>query len=143
MPPASRSLATMPYHDLKRSLGTLGSAERAPPQPSSEAEISKSEFFRRPLPPSAIAELLHTLTAGRPPGQRRELNLTPMGGASNRVPNFPDPDLPDPAAPPTTAPTTPASSRPSSATTRSACCTSPSPSSAPDRPRQHAEQQGF
>jgi len=72
----------MPYRDLKRSLDTLGSAEPAPPQP----EISKSEFFRRPLTPSAIAGLLELFTADRPAGQRRELNFTPMGGAYNRVP---------------------------------------------------------
>jgi FAD/FMN-containing dehydrogenase len=81
-PPGPHNLATMPFRDLKRSLDTLGSAAPAPPQP----EISKSEFFRRPLPPSAIAELLDTFTAGRPPGQRRALNFTPMGGAYNRVP---------------------------------------------------------
>ena len=82
VPAATHNLATMPFRDLKRSLDTLGSAAPAPPQP----EISKSEFFRRPLPPSAIAELLDTFTAGRPPGQRRALNLTPVGGAYNRVP---------------------------------------------------------
>ncbi|TCC24058.1 FAD-binding oxidoreductase [Kribbella sindirgiensis] len=38
---------------------------------------SKSEFFRTPLPPDAITELL---------GTGCDLNFTPMGGAYNRVP---------------------------------------------------------
>ena len=38
---------------------------------------SKSEFFRTPLPPDAITQLLNTGC---------ELNFTPMGGAYNRVP---------------------------------------------------------
>jgi FAD/FMN-containing dehydrogenase len=76
--PASQHLAAMPYRELKRSLGALGSAEPAPPEPV----ISKSEFFRRPLPAAAITGLLD-LFAG---SQRRELNFTPMGGAYNRVP---------------------------------------------------------
>ncbi|WP_327635600.1 FAD-binding oxidoreductase [Kribbella sp. NBC_00482] len=38
---------------------------------------SKSEFFRNPLPPDAITQLLNTGC---------ELNFTPMGGAYNRIP---------------------------------------------------------
>lgn len=48
--------------------------------------ISKSEFFRRPLPARSVTELLHIFSQDRPSGQYRELNFTPMGGAYNRVP---------------------------------------------------------
>lgn len=46
----------------------------------------KSEFFRRPLPPDAVAALLANFTEGRLPGQSRELDFTPWGGAYNRRP---------------------------------------------------------
>ncbi|MPZ82620.1 MAG: FAD-binding protein [Actinophytocola sp.] len=75
-PPATERMARMPYGELKRSLATLGSAEPAEPGPV----VSKSEFFRRPLPARAIASLLASS------GEDVELNFTPMGGAYNRVP---------------------------------------------------------
>jgi len=71
--------------DLKRSLAGLGSAEPAQPEPP-EPVISKSEFFRRSIPASAITELLDAFIRDRAAGQHRELNFTPMGGAYNRVP---------------------------------------------------------
>lgn len=81
-PPVSQDLANLPYRDLKRSLAGLGSAETGQPGPV----ISKSEFFRRPIPRRAITELLDTFSQDRAPGQHRELNFTLMGGAYNRVP---------------------------------------------------------
>jgi Berberine and berberine like len=48
--------------------------------------FSKSEFFRRPLPPEAITALLRNLPRGWGAGQSRALNFTPLGGAYNRVP---------------------------------------------------------
>src|SRR5262249_48386815 len=47
--------------------------------------LLKSEFFRRPLPPEAITALLTNLTEERAPGQSRELDFTPWGGAYNRI----------------------------------------------------------
>ena len=46
-------------------------------EPDNRIIHSKSEFFRNPLPPDAITQLLN---AGC------ELNFTPMGGAYNRIP---------------------------------------------------------
>lgn len=45
-----------------------------------------SEFFDRPIPADAISLLLSLLTNGRLPGELRELDFTPMGGAYNRIP---------------------------------------------------------
>jgi FAD/FMN-containing dehydrogenase len=47
--------------------------------------VAKSEYFRRPLPTEAIAALLATFSGTRTPGQSRELDFTPWGGAYNRV----------------------------------------------------------
>jgi hypothetical protein len=47
--------------------------------------FSKSEFFARPLPADAVAGLVAHLQQGRRPGQSRELDFTPWGGAYNRV----------------------------------------------------------
>jgi hypothetical protein len=44
---------------------------------------NRSEFFREPLPPDAIAELVRHFDAGTEP---RELDFSPWGGAYNRVP---------------------------------------------------------
>jgi len=77
-PPVSAETARLRYRDLKRSLAGPGSAEP-------ELIFSKSEFFRRPLPDRAISGLLDTFRHKPPPGQRRELNFTPMGGAYNQV----------------------------------------------------------
>jgi FAD/FMN-containing dehydrogenase len=49
-----------------------------------ESLFLKSEFFRRPLPPEAVAALLANLTERRSPGHSRELDFTPWGGAYNR-----------------------------------------------------------
>jgi FAD/FMN-containing dehydrogenase len=63
--------------DLKRSFAEA-------PQGGPVTTASRSEFFARPLPATAVEALLDALTAGRPEG-RRELNLTALGGAYNRV----------------------------------------------------------
>ena len=47
--------------------------------------VAKSEFFRHSLPSEAIGVLLGTLSAQRTPGQSRELDFMPWGGAYNRV----------------------------------------------------------
>jgi FAD/FMN-containing dehydrogenase len=88
--PASATLEQMSNRTAKRFL-----AEQAPgaehqhdttqvahSRPS--LMLSKSEFFRRPLPPEAIAALVDAFATGRMSGQARELDFTPWGGAYNR-----------------------------------------------------------
>jgi len=79
--PVSASHADMPYRDVKRTLAGIDSAEAADPS----VVLLKSGFFRRPLPREAIDGLLRRLTADRPPGESRELDFTPLGGAYGAV----------------------------------------------------------
>jgi FAD/FMN-containing dehydrogenase len=74
--PGSASFARMPYREAKRSM------VRAEPPGRRHA---RSEFFRRSLPPGAIGELAANLAGERRPGQAREINFMPWGGAYNRV----------------------------------------------------------
>jgi len=83
--PASPSHAHLPYRDAKRSLVGLGAPEEVEPDRPGR-RFGKSEFFRRPLPPEAIAAVVGNLARNRVPTQARELNFTPWGGAYNRVP---------------------------------------------------------
>lgn len=79
--PASSSLTQMPYRATKRHL-----AEHGPGDEQEGHLFSKSEFFRRALPAGTIAALVDHLAHERTPGQSRELDFTPWGGAYNRVP---------------------------------------------------------
>ena len=45
----------------------------------------KSEFFREPLPADAVERLVEHLVSDRRPGESRELDFSPWGGAYNRV----------------------------------------------------------
>lgn len=81
--PAVETRAGPSYRDLKRSLAVIGSPAVAGPEPAGPV-LSKSEFFRAPLPADAIAQLLAGFDDAT--GPHRELNFTPMGGAYNRVP---------------------------------------------------------
>lgn len=56
-----------------------------PPQVRPRTWRVRSEFFDRPLPPAAIRALVDNVVAGRVPGQHRELELVPWGGAYRRV----------------------------------------------------------
>src|SRR4029450_11374330 len=84
--PASASHTRLPYRDLKRSLVGLGGADEDGEPERPGHVFSKSEFFRRPLPPEAITALLRNLPWGWGAGQSRALNFTPLGGAYNRRP---------------------------------------------------------
>jgi FAD/FMN-containing dehydrogenase len=54
--------------------------------PADEGQVfSKSEFFDRPLPADATAELLSRIADGRRSGESRILDFTPWGGAYNRA----------------------------------------------------------
>ena len=80
----------MSFLETTRYWATLGAdradhAEHEPPPPQREYPILKSEFFRRPLPAETVGALLATLAEERLPGQSRELDFTPWGGAYNRI----------------------------------------------------------
>jgi FAD/FMN-containing dehydrogenase len=74
--PRSASFAAMPYREAKRSM--------VRPEPPGR-RYARSEFFRRSLPAQAIGELADNLAGERRPGQVREINFIPWGGAYNRV----------------------------------------------------------
>jgi FAD/FMN-containing dehydrogenase len=67
--------------------GAAGRADQDERQQAAEHECPflKSEFFRHPLPRAAITALLASLAEERAPGQFRELDFTPWGGAYNRI----------------------------------------------------------
>ena len=82
--PTHRSLDTVEAGGgLKRSVAKMDSVVLE--GSDSRAVFSKSEFFRRPLTPGAVAALLRNLSEDRPSGESRELSFTPMGGRYNDV----------------------------------------------------------
>jgi len=85
--PTSEFRRPMPYRDVNRYLSGLGATDTGRDQPQRGSMFSKSEFFRRPLPRDAITAVLDNLAKGCGPGQSRELNLTPWGGAYNWAPS--------------------------------------------------------
>jgi len=90
--PVTASRRHLPHRAAKRYLEGLGSVEDRsersgpvpPPQPGHL--YTKSEFFRRSLPGDTVAALVEHLTQGLAPGQSREVDFLPWGGAYNRVP---------------------------------------------------------
>jgi FAD/FMN-containing dehydrogenase len=85
--PISATLEQMSHRDAKRFLiEDAPGAEHEDDAPSrTHVMFCKSEFFLRPLPPDAIAELIDAFAAGRVPGQARDLDFTPWGGAYSRT----------------------------------------------------------
>jgi FAD/FMN-containing dehydrogenase len=89
--PVSTTIKQMPHRVAKTFLAEdAPGAERLdgttpvePPQ--SRVMFAKSEFFRQPLPPDAIAALVDAFADGRGRGHARELDFTPWGGAYNRT----------------------------------------------------------
>lgn len=59
---------------------------KLPPDYQPWLRVVRSEFFEQPMPPGVIEELLATFVADHAPGQYRELELIPWGGAFRRVP---------------------------------------------------------
>jgi FAD/FMN-containing dehydrogenase len=89
--PSAATIERMSYRAAKRFLFEhapgAGEQDGAPQEPSrSVLMFSKSEFFQRPLPGGDIAALIDAFASGRAPGQARELDFTPWGGAYNRTP---------------------------------------------------------
>jgi FAD/FMN-containing dehydrogenase len=88
--PVAASRRHLPHRAAKRYLEGLGSVEDRPersgPEPPPSHLYTKSEFFRRPLPVETVAALVEHLTRGLAPGQSREVDFLPWGGAYNRVP---------------------------------------------------------
>ena len=90
--PVAASHRHLPHRAAKRYLEGLGSVEdrREPSGPERPLQpghlYTKSEFFRRPLPGETIAALVDHLTKGLAPGQSREVDFLPWGGAYNSVP---------------------------------------------------------
>lgn len=80
--PTSAFLKSASYRSTRRHLSERGLGDDRP----HGHEFNKSEFFRRPLPEEAVAALVGNLEERRVPGQSRELDLSPWGGAYNRVP---------------------------------------------------------
>ncbi len=89
--PVSTTIQQMPHRVAKTFLaehapgaerwdGTT-QGERPPPR----VMFAKSEFFRRPLPPDAIAALVDSFAAGPGKAYARELDFTPWSGAYNRT----------------------------------------------------------
>jgi len=83
--PLSAATRHLPFHDTKRYLADAGDESTAAPHRPGYT-FSKSGFFNRHLPEEAITALVDHLTGERVPGQARELDFTPWGGAYNRVP---------------------------------------------------------
>jgi hypothetical protein len=75
----TETVVELPYREAKQWLADNGPADEA----EGRFDYSKSEFFRRPLPTSAVQDLTNHLRNG--PGERRELDFSPWAGAYNRV----------------------------------------------------------
>ncbi len=74
------------FRETKRYLSEeLPVAAHAEEPPANGDMLSRSEFFRRSMPREAVARLVDNLTAGLVPGESRELDFSPWGGAYNRV----------------------------------------------------------
>jgi FAD/FMN-containing dehydrogenase len=90
--PVTASHRHLLHRAAKRYLEGLGSVEdrregsslERPPRPAHL--YTKSEFFRRPLPSETVGTLVKHLSQGLAPGQSREVDFLPWGGAYNRVP---------------------------------------------------------
>lgn len=61
-------------------------SSRAPADDPGSHSFSKSEYFRQPLPPATVVDLVAAFTTDRVPGEARELDFSPWAGAYNNVP---------------------------------------------------------
>ncbi|QFY09198.1 FAD-binding protein [Nonomuraea phyllanthi] len=79
--PRSRWRRHLPWAD------TLAALAARMPGEAAGRSFSTSGFFRQDIPPDALDALVGRLVEGRRAGESRELDLTPWGGAYNRVPS--------------------------------------------------------
>ena len=79
-PPQQHWQREAPWRDTKTLLATLA------PGDNDGHLYSRSEFFRKPIPPAAVRDLTDQLASDRRPGEARELDFSPWGGAYNRTP---------------------------------------------------------
>jgi FAD/FMN-containing dehydrogenase len=87
--PATTASAHGLYVEMKRYLAGLGDQfEQIEREPATQPvhAFSRSEFFARQLPAEAVGTLVDHFAAARIPGQARELDCMPWGGAYNRLP---------------------------------------------------------
>lgn len=83
--PISSAREYLPSGAAKRYLAEHApGAEQSGPAPA-PFMFSKSDFFRDQLPREATTSLVEHFASDRAPGQARELDFTPWGGAYNRV----------------------------------------------------------
>jgi FAD/FMN-containing dehydrogenase len=81
-PPSSLVLAPASLRETKRALADTGGE----PDPlERDLVVSRSEFLAVPLPADAVEALVAHLAADRRPGEDRELDFAPWGGAYARV----------------------------------------------------------
>ena len=89
--PVSSSQERMSFAETRRFWAELGEAsdgdrDNANGRPSEPVFLfARTEFFRRALPRDAVAALLDAFVGERRPGESRELDFMPWGGAYNRV----------------------------------------------------------
>jgi FAD/FMN-containing dehydrogenase len=87
--PIVSSQEYMSFSETRRFWAQLGEAERDGRDDARSSEpvylFAKSEFFRRPLPTEGVAALVRAFSHRRAPGESRELDFMPWGGAYNRV----------------------------------------------------------
>jgi FAD/FMN-containing dehydrogenase len=85
--PTSSSSRAMSFAETRAFWADLGAEGDAGAEATLEHPylVARSEFFRHPLPSEAIASLLGTFLERWTPGQSRELDFMPWGGAYNRV----------------------------------------------------------
>jgi FAD/FMN-containing dehydrogenase len=91
--PIAASAEHMSFAETRRfwaelPVGEEDPAKHGPNAPSEQSPylFAKSEFFKRPLPADAAAELVENLVQDRAVSESRELDFSPWGGAYNRVP---------------------------------------------------------
>jgi FAD/FMN-containing dehydrogenase len=82
--PASSQRAHASYRETKRALAAIELAGAGDGEDG--VALSRSEYFARPLAREAVAALVSHLGRERAPGEARELDFSPWGGAYTRVP---------------------------------------------------------
>ena len=82
--PESAERAHASYRETKRALSEIELAGAGAGEDG--VAFCRSEYFARPLAPEAITALVRHLERERVPGEARELDFSPWGGAYNRVP---------------------------------------------------------